>query len=528
MKNKIKHLDCTLRDGGYYNNWFFNKELINEYLHSMRKLQIDYVEIGFRFTDKKKIKGPTAYTTENFLNSLKIPKDLKLGVMINAGDFLNKKQISTSLIDKFFTKKKNSKISLVRIACHHHEIPFIKPIVLNLKSKGYLVGINIMQISERTKKEIKNIINQINQMNIKILYFADSLGSLKPKDLKMIVSQIKKNWKGEIGIHTHDNMGKALDNTLEAIKLGVTWVDSTVTGMGRGPGNTKTEEAIIELNRLMKKKVDLLPTLNLIEKYFKKLKQKYGWGSNIYYYFAGIKGVHPSFVQQMIGDPTFPPDKILSNINYLSKLGGKNYTKELITQNDQIFNGNDVGEWMPSQYLQNKNILIIGPGQNLKKNISKVIKFIKVKKPIVLSLNFNNFLNEKYINFYVASNCLRLLVDLKFKKKLNRPIIVPYNKIKKLISQSVEKFEFLNFGLQVKNGIFEFLERNAVTPNSLVISYALAIATSGKSKKIYLAGLDGYSSDSPKKNTVNEVFSNFFLANRSIKIKSITPTLYKL
>ena len=143
-----------------------------------------------------------------------------------------------------------------------------------------------MQISERTKKEIKNIIHKINQMNIKILYFADSLGSLKPKDLKMIVSQIKKNWKGEIGIHTHDNMGKALDNTLEAIKLGVTWVDSTVTGMGRGPGNTKTEEAIIELNRLMKKNVDLLPTLNLIEKYFKKLKQKYGWGSNIYYYLT--------------------------------------------------------------------------------------------------------------------------------------------------------------------------------------------------------------------------------------------------
>ena len=25
-KNKINLLDCTLRDGGYYNNWFFDKE----------------------------------------------------------------------------------------------------------------------------------------------------------------------------------------------------------------------------------------------------------------------------------------------------------------------------------------------------------------------------------------------------------------------------------------------------------------------------------------------------------------------
>ena len=119
-------------------------------------------------------------------------------------------------------------------------------------------------------------------------------------------------------------------------------------------------------------------------------------------------------------------------------------------------------------------------------------------------------------------------MDLKFKKKLTRPIIVPYNKIKKLISQSIEKFKLLNFGLQVKNGVFEFLEKNAVTPNSLAISYALAIATSGKSKKIYLAGLDGYSSDSPRKNIVNEVFTNYILTNQSIKIKSITPTLYNL
>ena len=30
--NKIKILDCTLRDGGYYNNWDFSKEIVNDYL----------------------------------------------------------------------------------------------------------------------------------------------------------------------------------------------------------------------------------------------------------------------------------------------------------------------------------------------------------------------------------------------------------------------------------------------------------------------------------------------------------------
>ena len=29
---KINLLDCTLRDGGYYNNWDFSTDLINDYL----------------------------------------------------------------------------------------------------------------------------------------------------------------------------------------------------------------------------------------------------------------------------------------------------------------------------------------------------------------------------------------------------------------------------------------------------------------------------------------------------------------
>ena len=39
---KINLLDCTLRDGGYYNNWNFKHNLIKEYLILMSKLQIKY------------------------------------------------------------------------------------------------------------------------------------------------------------------------------------------------------------------------------------------------------------------------------------------------------------------------------------------------------------------------------------------------------------------------------------------------------------------------------------------------------
>ena len=67
-ERNINLLDCTLRDGGYYNNWKFNKKkknLINDYLKVISDY-VDYVEIGFRFFDKDSSLGETAYTKSSF------------------------------------------------------------------------------------------------------------------------------------------------------------------------------------------------------------------------------------------------------------------------------------------------------------------------------------------------------------------------------------------------------------------------------------------------------------------------------
>ena len=208
---------------------------------------------------------------------------------------------------------------------------------------------------------------KIKELNVNVLYFADSLGSLTPvKIKKKIIFTIQKRWKGAIGIHTHDNIGKALDNSLTALKNGVTWIDTTVLGMGRGPGNTKTELAILELNKLRKeynhKNIKLL---NLIDKWFMPLKIKYNWGSNTFYYLAGMKSIHPTYIQEMIGDPTFSNKKILENLDFLEKNGGTSFDKSLINK-EQLFYGKDKGQWSPEKALKDKNILLLGPGESVK------------------------------------------------------------------------------------------------------------------------------------------------------------------
>ena len=43
--NPIILLDCTLRDGGYYNSWNFDHELVQDYLFAVNDAGVDVVEL---------------------------------------------------------------------------------------------------------------------------------------------------------------------------------------------------------------------------------------------------------------------------------------------------------------------------------------------------------------------------------------------------------------------------------------------------------------------------------------------------
>ena len=119
--------------------------------------------------------------------------------------------------------------------------------------KGYLVGINLMQVSELSKNNILYVASKCKKIKPDIVYFADSLGKLRNNNVINIVNLFKESWKGPLGIHAHDNLEMALSNTITALNSGANWLDSTILGMGRGPGNAKTEFLVQELNSHLKK-----------------------------------------------------------------------------------------------------------------------------------------------------------------------------------------------------------------------------------------------------------------------------------
>lgn len=192
--SKLKILDCTLRDGGYYNNWNFSIGLINRYLKVMSDIKVDYVEIGFRSKDKKEFRGACAYTTDDFLSSLKIPKSLKIAVMINGAELIKENNLKRNILslNSLFRKSKFSKVKLVRIACHFSELNEVMPVAFKIKTLGYKVAINLMQISDRSEKEIQHFCNLAKEFKMDVIYFADSTGSLNRDQTQEIVKNFKK------------------------------------------------------------------------------------------------------------------------------------------------------------------------------------------------------------------------------------------------------------------------------------------------------------------------------------------------
>lgn len=524
----LKLLDCTMRDGGYYNAWDFDKDIINEYLKAMSDLSIDYVELGLRSFKENGYNGPCAYTTENFLNNLNIPSDINIGVMVNASELIAYKDGVIPALQQLFVHKKDSPVSLVRIACHTDEFEQALEGTQWLKDQGYIVGYNLMQIANKSDEEIEVLAKMASNYPLDILYFADSLGGLIPKDVSKIVNTIRKYWKGEMGIHAHDNLGNALSNSLQSIEDGVTWIDSTVTGMGRGPGNVKTEYIVLAVEDYRSVNYDITSLMTLIDHYFKPEQVKYGWGTNTYYYLAGKYGIHPTYIQEMLSDSRFENADILSVIEFLKLQSSHKYSKSILEVARKFYLGNIVGTWNPKDEIFNKQVLILGTGPGISKYKDVIEEYIKLANPFVIALNTQDIIENELINARAACHPTRLMADIKMHLTLPQPLITPYSMLSSEIQTELEQKEIKDFGISCDLDEFIFNENYCNIPKILVVAYVLAVANSGDASEILLAGFDGYAGEDSRNEEMNNLFEKYFKHPSAVKVKAITPTKYNL
>lgn len=524
----MKILDCTLRDGGYYNSWNFPFDVTNQYLEAMSATGVDIVELGLRSLINKGFSGANAYTTDEYINTLSIPSNVQVAVMVNAVELVGETPMEQVLNRLFPVEASKSPVDVVRIACHVHEFVKALPACVWLKERGYIVGFNLMQVADRSQEEVEQLALEASKYPIDALYFADSMGSMTPTQTSQIISWFRKYWQGDMGIHTHDNMGLALSNTLQALQDGVTWLDATVTGMGRGPGNSRTEELVIEIAQARNKSINMVPLMRVINKYFQPLKNKCGWGSNPYYYLSGKYGIHPTYIQEMLSDSRYSEEDVLSAIEYLKQTGGKKFSTNNLELSRQFYQAEPTGSWNPKTLFEGRDVLLLGTGPSVAEHRTAIERYIRKHNPIVVALNTRSAVEQSLIDVRVACHPTRLLADCEVHTQLPQPLIVPASMLPQDVSSVLKDKQLFDYGLSITSNTFEFGDYYSGLPSSLVICYALAAITAGQAKQIFMAGFDGYGADDPRSKEMNDVFLVYKANQDALPITAITPTTYDI
>jgi 4-hydroxy 2-oxovalerate aldolase len=293
---EIKILDCTIRDGGLMNNWEFDRGLVRDLFKALVAAGVDYVELGYR-ADKKQFdpakSGPWRFCDEEDLRDVAFESPgTKISVMCDVG----------RTDEATFLPRKDSIISMYRIASYAKEVDKAIHLGNLVKDLGYEVSINIMAASAVPPRELQECLDDLAKTNFEVVYLVDSFGNFYSEDIhtlgKMYLDALKPNGI-EVGIHCHNNCQLAFANTIEGIRLGMNYLDGSVYGMGRAAGNCTTE---LLLGFLKNPKYDLRPALDLIERHFVKMHRDLRWGYEMPYMLTGVLNKHPRFGLKYMDD----------------------------------------------------------------------------------------------------------------------------------------------------------------------------------------------------------------------------------
>jgi 4-hydroxy 2-oxovalerate aldolase len=496
----FKILDCTIRDGGYLTRWDFKKEMVRDVYEAVSKAGIDIFEIGYLGVDKPDVNLWKKCLPEDVSYVRKGLKGAEVCAMLDYKD----------LIEVKILPPEKSKIDMLRIALNKNKVTEGLKYLEKLKELGYTIAVQLMGITSYSENELREVVKNIKEKNcVTYIYIADSYGSLVPDELERIISIMRSKTDCKIGFHPHNNLQLALGNALKAIECGIDIVDGTLYGMGRGAGNLPIESLIAYLSKFIKDKYNILPLLDVIDRYFIKIKKEVEWGYSLSYLLSGIFEFHPYYARDLLSYREFTIEDILRTVKRISEAKPIGYSKELLEEfikSDYFERSGKVtkrGEALKVDLESLKNVevkykdrhegrdfLVLANGPSLKKYKDKIDEFIKKYDPIILGANY---LENLFIPHYHAFNNKKRFINYYYYINPKSTLMLgPNLDLKSMNMKWDREYENLIYINSNKNK-FDIID-GVITTNCRTISILLmGIAIVMGAERVFTVGMDGYS-----------------------------------
>lgn len=480
--NQIAVLDCTLRDGGYINQFDFRHNIIKNIIGGLSVASIDIIECGFLMKGENN-PDKSLFGDMKSLKKLIAPKSQSsmYVAMVAYGDFPL----------ECFTNRTSSSIDGIRITFHKEEMESAYEYAQEIKKLGYEVFIQPVGTTAYSNIELLQMIEEVNKIKPFAFYLVDTLGILYTSDLQKMFYLVDENLDAEIrlGYHSHNNLQMAFANAQFLVqncgKRNII-VDSSILGMGRGSGNLNTELIIQFINDKIHNVYNLDEVLMLLDEYILPLSKQYTWGYSLPYFIASMHHCHPNYVTYLIDKQTITTKQIERILNEIPHERRDLFDRKFIEQfyiehqKNEYDDSKDVSR--VKELIGERPILLLAPGKSLRTKKEKIETYIEKAKPFIISINYL----PDYLN-----------VDICFISNQKR-----FNELEPLIGTMEIPPLFLAVSnvtttasdyVKIVNYAECIAQEQGIADNAMVMLLQLIMRM--KIKKIHVAGFDGYSSN---------------------------------
>lgn len=508
--NDIRLLDCTLRDGGYLNDWNFGHDNLVSIFERLVDANIDIIEIGFlderRPFDCNRSIMPDTESVEKIYGRL----DRKQAMVVGMIDY------GTCSLDKI-APCGESFLDGIRVIFKKHLRDAAFAFCRGLKAKGYKVFAQLVAVTSYNDEEMMDVVRLANDVMPYAVSMVDTYGLMHQNNLLHYFHLLDQHLDPEIGLgyHAHNNFQMGYANCIAMLENRIgrrMIVDGSIYGMGKSAGNAPLELIAMHMNNSLGKDYHVSQILEAIDSNISQFYQPASWGYNMFYYLAASNDCHPDYVACLMNKRTL---SIKSVNEILGKLRGEKkllYDRQYIEELYAEYQKKDVNDREARERLrerlEGKEILLAGPGVTMRTQKEKILQFAAERMPTVISINYvPQELRPDYIFLSNSKRYVQLATRLSQEKYT---VIATSN----ITGTSEAAFDYvLNFS-SLMDGKAQIID------NSLVMLLKALIGLG--CEKVTLAGFDGYSSE--RANYFNSSMEYDFARNMAEYLNDYTRT----
>ena len=477
---QIGLLDCTLRDGGYVNDWNFGHSVITGTYKRLEASGVEYIEVGFlddrRPFDINRTIAPNTQSFDEIFKNVKKGRAVPVAMI----DFGTCALENIGPADQSF-------IEGIRVIFKKEKIGQALPFCRAVKEKGYKLFIQAISITAYSDMEMLEYIQKINEIKPYAFSIVDTYGLLDNRKIAHYFDLFDNNLDPEIrvGYHAHNNFQLAFSNTVKFFNLytkRALIADCTVYGMGKSAGNCPSELIAMHLNETYGTKYDLSQFLEILDADLLSVYQRHYWGYKYNFYISAMQNCHPNYVQYLLDKKTLTVsavNKILESIPQERKLSydAAYIEKAYLDYQNNVIDDAQVIKKLARKF-EGKRVLLLGPGASIREKKSEILAYAGAKDVLTVSVNF--YPKDYACGLVFISNAKRYS---RFADTLEDGMAAEL-----AVTSNVEAFDRRPDYVVNYESLSSSLPHNS--DNALLLCMMFLVRTGVK--KVMLAGFDGY------------------------------------